>query len=494
MFKAILAIFLMFLSQNAFSQADYTSEIEVKQNGTSQGYAQTANCTTGLTCTSSSGVWTISASGGSGNVGIGTSGNPAYYASNGSTVSAFTGVNYVGSNVGIGSSVPGQRLDVQGTIRATYFVGDGSLLTGISSPWTRASTNIYPTTITDNVGIGTTLPSSLFEVGTQKFNVLSGGNVGVANNNPQFKLSVAGTGYFSGALTLGSSIDLIINGQTWSGASNPSTPPTSWSIVFFGTGSITNNNPLLLFSIGTNDIYIYQAVPTVIGTSYTVKSTWSGVGGSFNGILRVGTSANDNTLGQSALGNGVNGTNSVSFAATGTITYVTCYAGNVGNGSLSNVNMFASSVNGSVLQAYGGVSIGTSFASINPPMSGVIIQGNVGINTTNPGQPLEVSGSIRSTGTNTHIFGSDNTAWIGSSAASSGALTFNTASAEKMRISNGGNVGIGTVNPSSLFNVGGNIYLDRSTSQIVMKDATGGTCTKITTQSGVINGAVTSCP
>lgn len=70
-------------------------------------------------------------------------------------------------NVGIGSATPGQALDVQGTVRATAFSGDGSALTGISggsSGWTDGGANVYTTTTTDNVGIGTTTPSTTLEI------------------------------------------------------------------------------------------------------------------------------------------------------------------------------------------------------------------------------------------------------------------------------------------------------------------------------------------
>src|ERR1017187_4897187 len=36
-------------------------------------------------------------------------------------------------NVGVGSTAPGQQLDVNGTARATYFIGNGSLLTNLSA-------------------------------------------------------------------------------------------------------------------------------------------------------------------------------------------------------------------------------------------------------------------------------------------------------------------------------------------------------------------------
>lgn len=68
-------------------------------------------------------------------------------------------------NVGIASTAPGAALDVIGTVRATTFTGDGAGLTGVGG-WTHSGTKIYNTTITDNVGIGTSLPTSLLDVGT----------------------------------------------------------------------------------------------------------------------------------------------------------------------------------------------------------------------------------------------------------------------------------------------------------------------------------------
>ena len=72
--------------------------------------------------------------------------------------------------------------------------------------------------------------------------------------------------------------------------------------------------------------------------------------------------------------------------------------------------------------------------------------GNIGIGSTNPGQALDVAGNIRATGTNQMIVGSDNANYLSNSASSSGDLTFNTNSLERMRIGNGGGVGIGTTN------------------------------------------------
>src|SRR6185436_3390351 len=86
-----------------------------------------------------------------GNVGIGTWSTTGV---SGSLIVA-AGVG----NVGIGTIRPGTRLDVNGTVRATAFVGDGSGLTGISAGgWTDGGTNVFTSLTTDNVGIGTTTP------------------------------------------------------------------------------------------------------------------------------------------------------------------------------------------------------------------------------------------------------------------------------------------------------------------------------------------------
>lgn len=73
-----------------------------------------------------------------------------------------------------------------------YFGNDGETLT---SP----AMTITPT---NNIGIGTTAPSSLFEVGVRKFNVQSNGNVGIGSTAPGKALDVNGDIRLNGTLTV----------------------------------------------------------------------------------------------------------------------------------------------------------------------------------------------------------------------------------------------------------------------------------------------------
>ena len=95
-------------------------------------------------------------------------------------------VDETNSRVGVGLDQPTTALDVNGTVKATAFEGDGSALTGITSgQWTESGGDIYRSS--GNVGVGITSPDRNFHVvGTSRFDgdfewYKVGGNTSHAN-------------------------------------------------------------------------------------------------------------------------------------------------------------------------------------------------------------------------------------------------------------------------------------------------------------------------
>src|ERR1041385_5420312 len=117
-------------------------------------------------------------------------------------IKVFAG-QYVIGNLGVGTVNPTATLEVNGTSKMAGFQLTASPTSGYSlvsdsngvgswqsvcSPWTRVAPNIYPSTITDNVGIGTAQPRHRFFVV---------GNLGIGSSDATQGITASGDGSFA---------------------------------------------------------------------------------------------------------------------------------------------------------------------------------------------------------------------------------------------------------------------------------------------------------
>jgi len=414
------------------------------------------------------------------------------------------------SMVGIGTTAPTQKLDVNGIVNATDYYKNGSPFT--SSQWTANGNNIYNSN-SGSVGVGTTSMLGKMDVVNPSGNLY--GDLVVRGDN---------NGGVGGKLS-------IVN---MTGATN------SQAVLSFGV-----DNSTLFDANGANAGNAEIRAVNVNGGNFATDlrfSTWSGAIENTNlviaagGNVGIGNTAPGNRL--SVTGNedvsgslGVGTTNPASnlqvyqdsdiwHARIGGATGELRFGGQTGNGAVIQADTPSGTARNLFLERDGGnVGVGTSLPGYkldvagdinytgNLRLNGTIVSlsqwttsgsnlyfnsGNVGIGVTNPSSKLEVqaSNSFSNPSQATTLFlgrradGVSASLWEGYDAShmtamdtnSDGSLAFfnyNGSWSERMRILAGGNVGIATTNPLAKLQVAGDTFLgNKSEAAGTINDAT----------------------
>ena len=329
-----------------------------------------------------------------------------------------------GGFVGIGTSSPSQKLDVNGVAKANAFVFNAYSGSG---NWQIGSDNAIDS------GKGMYIYNSL---GDYRISIKENGNIGIGTTSPTQKLEVIGTSYFSNDIYVGANKGIFFSGN---GAYN--------------TGIYSSGGDFLFQTSGVEKMRLDSAGNVGIGTtapSWKLQVETSDVTAA---MFRSNSSATILGIDNSA----ADGDPQLKFY-------------------INDIGTFTLGVDDSDSDKF---KIGTSDLNTNTRLT-IDGSGNVGIGTTTPIDKFHVVGGITSTGLADSLDGNVGSIQIGYDGTNGVIRTwysspliysvyahhrFDTNGSERMRITNTGNVGIGTSSPSSMLTLNGTtpyIRIERS--------------------------------
>ncbi|HUT28367.1 MAG TPA: hypothetical protein VMX13_01140 [Sedimentisphaerales bacterium] len=240
------------------------------------------------------------------------------------TISGNDMYSTVSGDVGIGTISPTAKLDVNGTAKATAFVGDGSGLTnlptgsGEDSDWTISDSNMY-SAVSGNVGIGSSTP-------VEKLDVI--GNIAVSGTVDGVDISahVADVNAHH-SQGIPQNIQAFITSGTWIKPANVS---TVYVKVWGGGGGGASGEDGHVGASGAGGGYAEGLISVSGDMNVTVGS--GGIGGGTGGAPGSGTNGNTSSFAGDTIIQATGGTGATYDPAGG-------YAGPGGVGSGGAINL-----------------------------------------------------------------------------------------------------------------------------------------------------------
>jgi len=399
-------------------------------------------------------------------------------------------------NVGIGTTSPSEKLEVDGNARIT---GDVTLSNGNALRWTSDDVRIEGTTAGDNIKfyVANTEILQLAQSGTLATitgNLTTTGNVGIGTTSPSEKLHIAGNMRLQNQLydstnsqgSIGQVLSKIAAGTQWASVSSLYTETDTLDSVT-DRGATTTND----ITIGNLEVNSNISTPnnTSLRLQPSGSSGWIFLGSPTDGTKIYHYSRGDN--GQNTVYDFDAGYYKINTNATSgfNLTQDTKVSGDLTvTGKVTAQEFHTEFVSASIMYESGSTKFGDTSDDIHSFSGSLRVtgsgdhyftDGNVGIGTTNPGsQKLHVVGDIKATNkifvedsTNSRLeFASSisNQARISAHKSNLGqtlplliqaeGIKFGTVGGgEKMRMDSSGNLGIGNPNPSEKLTIEGNI-------------------------------------
>jgi ribosomal protein S6E (S10) len=358
--------------------------------------------------------------------------------------------NIFNNNVGIGTTNPTQQLH----ITADALIGGGDLF-------------LFDT----NEKIASNGTDMFFHVnGSEQMRILSGGNVGIGTNNPTEKLHVVGTigvfssdnnqaGYITTTAEAGFNNKINIVANRGSGGiiftTNPGTLTERMRIANGGNVGIGTTNPLTLFYVaGTNPALSVRALNQNQSAIINLATPGVGLNTTKTSIIASGF----DSFSRNHLYFCLNSSADTSEVSASDARMTILNGGNVGigtNNPSQQLHITADALigGGDLFLVDTNEKIASDGTDMFFHVNGsermrILSGGNVGIGTNNPTQQLHITADALIGGGDLFLF--DTNEKIASDGTD---MFFHVNGSEKVRILSNGNVGIGTNNPVCLFHL-----------------------------------------